>query len=198
MDNVFYVDGLGGFDPGRLLSQYAAAACLGLRGRWHTRIFENANHWADFKKWGASSVKPLWEVAHKNGITNEGIHYNLDTAFTNNDTAETAWYAGLIDAAGFTGVDPSDTMASHTGWTESTAYSEPNRQTLSFPAASSRSITAAVSFTMNATVTINGLFVVSNNTKGGTTGVLWSTALYSTAPSLVSGNVLTSNYTLSD
>lgn len=193
MNNVFYVDAFGGLaQPG--------GNRFPLFGRWlNTRIFENRDHWLDFKRWGAALVKPIWEVDYtKNGITDGGIHYNLDTAFTNNDTAETAWYAGLIDAAGYTGVDPSDTMASHTGWTESTAYSEANRQTLAFPAASSRSITAAVSFTMNATVTINGLFVVAENTKGGTTGVLWSTALYSTAPSLVSGNVLTSNYTLSD
>lgn len=194
MDNVFYVDGFGG------LFNQPSGNTLPLRGRWlNTRIFSNAEHFADFKKFGAALVKPLWELAYlKNGITDEGIHYVEDTCFTNNDTAETAWYAGLIDSAGFTGVDASDVMSSHTGWSESTAYSEGVRQTLSFAAAASRSITAEVSFTMNATVTINGLFVVTNSTKGGTTGVLWSTALYSTAPSLESGNVLTSNYTLSD
>lgn len=173
---------------------------FGLRGRWlNTRVFENREHFEDFQKWGPAIVTPIWSWDFlRNGITDEGIHYNLDTAFTNNDTAETSWYAGLIDNSGYTGVDPSDVMSSHTGWSESTAYTEGVRQTLSFAAASSRSITAAVSFTMNATVTIKGLFVVADDTKGGTTGVLWSTALYSTAPSLVSGNVLTSNYTLSD
>lgn len=171
-----------------------------LHGRWiGTRIFENREQYRDFKTWGAALVKPIWEAAiTPNGITDEGIHYNLDTAFTNNDTAETAWYAGLIDASGYTGVDPSDVMSSHSGWSESTDYSESVRQTLSFAAASSRSITAEVSFTINATKTINGLFVVTDSTKGGTTGVLWSTALYTTAPDLESGNVLTSNYTLSD
>lgn len=169
-------------------------------GRWiGTRIFENREHYNDFKKFGAKAPAPLWGVnVTDNGITDEGIHYNLDTAFTNNDTAETAWYAGLIDASGFTGVDPSDVMSSHSGWTESTDYSEGTREALSFAAASSRSITAEVSFTINATKTINGLFVVTDDTKGGTTGVLWSTALYTTAPDLESGNVLTSNYTLSD
>ena len=192
MDNVFYV---GWRDDGSLRSGNG----FGLRGRWvDTRVFHNAEHKADFLKY-PGQVKPLWEVPNTpNGITNEGIHYNLDTAFTNNDTAETAWYAGLIDASGYTGVDATDTMASHTGWSESTAYSESVRETLGFAAASSRSITAEVSFTMNATVTINGLFVVTINTKGTSTGVLWSTALYASAPDLESGNVLTSNYTLSD
>lgn len=195
MNNVYYVDGFDWYNQLKSIGQR-----FFLRGRWeNTRVFENADHHADFRKWGAAYVKPLWELAlQPNGITNEGIHYNLDTAFTNNDTAETTWYAGLINNSGYTGVDATDTMASHSGWTESTDYDESNRQTLSFAAASSRSITAEVSFTMNATVTINGLFVVTNNTKGGTTGVLWSTALYSSAPDLTSGNVLTSNYTLSD
>lgn len=194
MDNVFYVDAFSGAFNQPLGQK------LPFVGRWlNTMVFENRDHWADFKKWGAGVVKPIWEAIYTpNGITNEGIHYNLDTAFTNNDTAETLWYAGLINNSGYTGVDPTDVMSSHTGWTESTDYSESVRQTLSFAAAASRSITAAVSFTMNATVTIKGLFVVTNNTKGGTTGVLWSTALYATAPDLVSGNVLTSNYTLSD
>lgn len=193
MNNVFYVDGLsGGFD--------GAGNSFGLKGRWlNTRIFQNRDHWSDFKKWGAKHVRPLWEVGiTKNGITDEGIHYNLDTAFTNNDTAEATWYAGLIDNAGFTGVDPSDVMSSHTGWSECTTYDEATREVLSFAAASSRSITAEVSFTLNATKTIRGLFVVTNSTKGGTTGVLWSTALYSTAPDMEAGQVLTSNYTLSD
>lgn len=194
MNNVFFVDAFSGLFGG------GANQKFGLRGRWtNTRIFENRDHYNDFKRWGRKHVAPMWECAETpNGITNEGIHYNLDTAFTNNDTAETAWFAGLIDNAGYTGVDPSDTMASHTGWSESTDYDESVRQTLSFAAAATRSITAEVSFTMNATKTINGLFVVTNSTKGGTTGVLWSTALYATAPDLDSGRVLTSNYTLSD
>lgn len=193
MDNVFYVDA---FSEG--LRNLGNA--FPLFGRWlNTMVFENRDHWADFQRWGLAKVQPIWQAAYTpNGITDEGIHYNLDTAFTNNDTAETSWYAGLINNSGYTGVDPSDLMSSHTGWTESTDYTEGARQTLSFAAASSRQITAAVSFTMNATVTIKGLFVVTDSTKGGSSGVLWSTALYSSAPDLVSGNVLTSNYTLSD
>ena len=172
---------------------------FGIRGRWSgCAVYENREHYNDFKKYGAIVVPKFTIPDFNNGITDEGIHYNLDTAFTNNDTAETAWYAGLIDNAGYTGVDASDVMSSHSGWSESTAYSEGTREALSFAAAATRSITAEVSFTMNATVTIDGIFVVTDSTKGGTTGVLWSTALYSTGPDLESGNVLTSNYTLSD
>ena len=195
MSNVFYT----GFDG----IPSAGGNRFGLRGRWgNTCVWENAEHLADNKKWGGKHVPPKWSVdLTPNGITDEGIHYNLDTAFTNNDTAETAWYAGLIDNAGFVGVAAADTAAQiggSNGWSESSAYSEATREVLSFAAAASRSITAEVQFTMNATVTIDGLFVVTASAKAATTGVLWSTALYTTGPDLESGNVLTSNYTLSD
>jgi hypothetical protein len=159
-------------------------------GRWNVVIHESQAA----KDAGES---PIVIPEFMNGITDQGIHYLLEAGFRSG-TAITAWYAGLIDNAGFTGVDASDVMSSHTGWTENQNYDESVRQTLSFGAAASRAITAAVSFTMNATVTIEGIFVPSVNTKGATTGTLWSTALFTTAPALVSGNVLTANYTLSD
>ena len=142
-------------------------------------------------------VLPKWWGSNPNGITDEGIHYLLEAGFRGG-TPITAWYAGLIDNAGYTGVDPSDVMNSHTGWAEATQYDEAVRQTLSFGAAASRAITAAISFTMNATKTIEGIFVTSDSTKSGTTGTLWSSALFSSAPGLIAGNVLTANYTLSD
>ena len=191
MSNVFYVNPFEEF--------YRMATHRNfLRGRWeNTRVWDNQEHLNDFRKYG-SIVKPkLHILINPNGITNVGIHYNLDSAFRG-VTQLSAWYAGLIDNAGFAGVDPTDTMASHSGWSESTDYSESVRQTLSFGAAASRQITAEVSFTMNATKTIEGIFVNSDSTKGGTTGTLWSTAEYSTAPDLEPGNVLTTNYTLSD
>ena len=172
-----------------------------VRGRWESvRLWENKDDHKKYKEgyW----VVPKWQETFPNGITNEGIHYLLEVGFRSDDAMPVAqlapWYAGLIDNAGFTGVNATDVMNSHTGWSEATQYDETNRQTLAFPAASSRSITAEVSFTMNASKTIEGIFVTSDNTKGGTTGTLWSTAPFASAPSLVSGNVLTANYTLSD
>jgi hypothetical protein len=174
-----------------------------VHGIWqHIRIWESEAHYRLFKAGWA--VKPLLILPDQpNGITDEGMHYLLEVGFRSDAGMPVSqiapWYAGLIDNAGFTGDNPSDTMASHTGWTEiTTQYNEASRQTLAFPAASSRTITASVSFTMNASKTIQGIFVTSNNTKGGTTGTLWSTALFSTPPSLVTGNVLTANYSLTD
>lgn len=168
------------------------------RGVWNNlRVFHDAQHHKDWLKYGDIVSPKLWLPDFPNGITDEGIHYVEETSFRGG-TAITTWYALLIDNSGYTGVDPTDTMASHSGWSEATAYDESVRQTLSFGAAASRAITASVSFTMNATKTIQGIGVTSNSTKSGTTGTLFSTALFSSPPGLESGNVLTANYTLSD
>lgn len=167
-----------------------------VRGRWERiQIWRTVEDYQAFKR--GEFVVPLFFDKFPNGITDVGIHYLLEAGFRSGSAIGT-WYAGLIDNSGYTGVDASDTMASHSGWSEATQYDESVRQTLSFGAAATRKITASVSFTMNATKTIEGIFVNSDNTKSGTSGTLWSTALFSTAPSLISGNVLTATYTLSD
>jgi len=166
-------------------------------GKWtNARVFEN---WTHRRAWEAGKTRhsPIIIPDFLNGITDEGIHYLLEAGFRGG-TAITAWYALLIDNAGFTGVDATDVMSSHTGWAENVNYDESVRQTLSFGAAASRAITASVSFTMNASVTIQGIGVPSVSTKSTTTGTLWATALFSSAQALTSGNVLTANYTLSD
>jgi hypothetical protein len=54
-------------------------------------------------------------------------------------------------------------------------------------------------FSINATTVVGGAFLTSNNTKGGSTGTLYSAADFS-APgdrSVVSGDTLSVTYTLS-
>lgn len=91
-----------------------------------------------------------------------------------------AWYMGLISAASYTAVALGDTAASHAGWLESAAYSQANRPTMSFAAASAKSKSSSTPavFSINATVTIKGSFLISNNTKSGTTGILYSAGLF--------------------
>lgn len=167
-----------------------------LRGRWQLKVWDDLGVLLDARR-GNRRAQPRLLLDVPNGITNVGIHYVLDTSFRGT-TQTSTWYALLINASGYTGVAAGDTASSHTGWTELTAYSESVRQTLSFGAAASRSIAATVNFTMNATSTIQGVGVISNNTKGGTTGTLFSTALFPSPPTLVNGNVLTGNYSLTD
>lgn len=134
----------------------------------------------------------------KNTIVDAGMNYLLQTGF-NLGAALNPWYIGLIDSTGFTAIAGADTMASHAGWAESTAYSNATRPTWTSGAAASRAITnaAAVNFNINATVTVKGLFIVSNNVKGGTTGTLWSAALFGTASIFNNGDILAATYSLS-
>ena len=133
-----------------------------------------------------------------NGITNVGKNSLLGVYF-HADTQISTWYVGLVDNAGFSAFAAADTMSSHAGWTESTAYSEATRNEWTEDAAASQSITnsTALTFTMNGTATIKGIFVVSNSTKGGTTGTLWSTAAFASTVAVNSGDLLKVTYTVS-
>lgn len=110
-----------------------------------------------------------------------------------------AWYVGLIDNAGFSAIAAADTMASHAGWTESTAYDEAARQALTFAAAASgsKATDSPATVTISATATINGLFVVSDSTKGGSTGVLFAAKSFAAPRAVVDGDTLNLSYSAS-
>jgi hypothetical protein len=183
------------FDPAKLrIDNGFVFNRSGLHGRWSVEVHES-------REAIARGAKPLQVCEFLNGITDVGMNDLLDAWRDGVGTVTGGWFAGLIDNAGYTGVDPSDTsggIGTTNGWSEATQYDESVRQTLSFGAAASRTISDSVSFTMNATKTIQGIFVISVSTKGGTTGILFSTALFASPPALTSGNVLTANYSLSD
>lgn len=173
-------------------------------GKWHDiKVWANAED-AERYRAGDLTVQPLFCLPdQRNGITDEGIHYVLEVAFRDGDAPDpaqiAAWFAGLINDASFTGVAAGDTMASHAGWIEThTTYDEATRVADAFTAAAARAITSSFAFTMNDSVTVRGIFITSVNTKGGTTGTLFSTALFASPPTLVAGNVLTANYSLTD
>lgn len=147
------------------------------------------------------------EVTHKDGsvdrhtifntISTEGKNLLLNSFFRNN-APPTNWYFGLIDNAGFTAVANTDTMATHAGWTEFDDYTETNRQSWTPGAASNAQITngTAATFTINASGSIRGIIITSNNTKGGTTGTLWSAALFPAALAVVNTDTVKLTYTL--
>jgi hypothetical protein len=145
-----------------------------------------------------------WVAETPNLVVNVGLQYMAGSALTS--TAQiTTWYLGLYGAASSNNPAAGDTMALHGGWTEVTDYSEANRPTASFAAATNANpsvVTNTASkavFTINGTTTVGGAFLTSNNTKGGTTGTLFSAADFS-APgdrSVVSGDILNVTYTFS-
>ncbi|MDE1828220.1 MAG: hypothetical protein KGH65_03615 [Candidatus Micrarchaeota archaeon] len=85
-----------------------------------------------------------------------------------------------------------DTMASHTGWTEYTAYSNATRVAPVWGTASAASITAPASaFNINgAGGTVGGAFLTTNSTIGGTTGILIGEAVFSANRTVASGDTV--------
>ena len=145
----------------------------------------------------AGDLKGIYDVP--NGIVDVGLNHILDTQF-HNTSAVAAWYIGLVDNVGWTAFADADTLASHSGWSEMTDYTESNRVEWDEDAASSRSITntTTADFSVNATGNAKGIFVSSNNVKtSGNTGTLWSTAAFSSIVAVANGDTLKVTYTVS-
>jgi hypothetical protein len=145
-----------------------------------------------------------WTAESDNLVVNAGLKDMNDKYFLGSGYTAT-WFLGLYGAGAANNPAAGDTAASHAGWTESTAYSNATRPAASFAAAStadpsviSNSGSPAV-FNINATATIGGAFLISNSTKGGTTGILFSAADFQ-APGdreVTSGDTLTLTYSFS-
>ena len=145
-----------------------------------------------------------WEAANHNLVVNAGLQ-DMNAKYFTGSSYTAAWYLGVYGAAASNNPAASDTMASHAGWTEVTAYSEATRPVCTFgvpttadPSVATNSLSPAV-FSINGTATIGGAFLTSNNTKGGTTGTLFSAGDFASPGdrSVVSGDTLTLTYTFS-
>jgi hypothetical protein len=145
-----------------------------------------------------------WKAETPNLVVNVGLQYMAGSALTST-TQITTWYLGLYGAGSSNTPAAGDTMSSHIGWTEDTTYSNANRPTATLAAATNANpsvVTNSASpatFNINGTTTIGGAFLTSSNTKGGTTGTLFSAADFQ-APgdrSVVNGDTLNVTYTFS-
>jgi hypothetical protein len=141
----------------------------------------------------------LFEDQGPNLIVNEGLNHKQSVVFLD-DTKVGTWFLGLT--SGSPTIAAGDTMASHGGWTEITAYAEANRQTWVGVAGSVGVSTNAASpavFTVNANDTvIGGVFMTSNSTKGGTTGVLMSARAFASNRTLQANDTIEITYQQSD
>lgn len=151
-------------------------------------------------RWEYEIVRPdgsvrSWGTIH-NGIVNAALN-DLLAVYFQSGTQKPSWFAGLI-ASGNVTLNSDDTIGTHAGWTESTAYSEATRRQWSPETVSGQTLqnSASMQFTMNAVTTLAGLFIVSNSTKGGTTGLLWSTGLFDTEQTMSVGETLRLYYVL--
>ena len=136
-------------------------------------------------------------IEQHNDITNDGLDALLNIMF-HNATQISTWYLGLVDNGAFTAFADTDTMGSHAGWAESADYDEATRGEWTEGAASTQSITNAsvVTFTIDDTVTLKGIFVTSSNTKSGTAGTLWSTVSFASVLNVVDNDSVRITYTI--
>jgi hypothetical protein len=134
-----------------------------------------------------------------NAITNVGAGYLLDTMFNGQtQIAQASWSIGLVDNASFTAFALTDTMASHSGWVENIAYSSATRIAWGSGNSSARTVTnaTAVTFNITGTATLQGVFISSNNVQNGTTGILWTEALFSSPIPVTSGDQIKISYSV--
>lgn len=121
-----------------------------------------------------------WVEDFHNLVVTAGLNDSLDKHFKGS-TYTAAWYVGI------TGATPSfaagDTMGSHGGWTEVTAYDEATRPALTLGDVAAGSVDNSASkarFTVSTNGTaIGGAFITSNNTRGGGTGTLYGGGAFS-------------------
>ena len=145
-----------------------------------------------------------WSEEKHNLVVNVGLKDMNDKYFTGSGYTA-AWYLGLYGAAASNNPAAGDTMASHAGWTEVTAYTEATRPQAVFAAASTAdpsvitNAASVASFSINATTTVGGAFLTSSDTKGGSTGILFSAADFQSPGdrSVISGDVINLTYTFS-
>ena len=144
-----------------------------------------------------------WTEEFPNLVVNEGLQL-INTQFFKGITYTASWFMGLVTGPGAGNTYAAgNTMASHAGWTENTAYVQSARPTMAFGTATTAdpsviTTSAPVVFTMNASAIIAGAFVTTNNTKGGTTGTLFSVGNFTVGDRpIVSGDTLNVTYTFS-
>jgi hypothetical protein len=134
----------------------------------------------------------------KNGITTAGLNALGETNFRGG-TVYTSWFAGLIDQNYYTALSPADVMSSHAGWRELQGYQGSNRPAWS-PSPGVSGVfrnSAGVAYTFTgASQTIQGAFLASDNTLGGTAGLLFSTGLLDTPLQFQAGELFRLYYVL--
>lgn len=142
-----------------------------------------------------------WSDQFHNLVMNGGLA-NMNGAYFAGSAQTTTWYLGLVEGPGSgTTFAAGDTLASHSGWTESTAYTG-SRKAVTFGSATTANpsvITNSASpsaFAMNATATIAGAFLCSQSS--GTSGILFSAGDFTGGDkSVASGDTLNVTYTFS-
>lgn len=141
-----------------------------------------------------SLEKPLWVEQFHNLVTNEGLNLLLDQL----TSAAVSLFVLLTDGTPTFALG--DTMESHAGWEEVTAYSQSTRPACTLAAASGQqrtNVANRASYSINGAATVGGAAISTSNVKGGTAGVLYGGGAFSNGDrGLQSGDTLNVTATL--
>lgn len=145
-----------------------------------------------------------WEAKEHNLVVNAGLQ-DMNTRYFKGSGYTATWYIGLYGAGATNNPAAGDTAASHAGWTEVTPYSNATRPTATFGTATTADPSvidnsgSPAQFNINATSTVGGAFLISDSTKGGTAGVLFSASDFASPGdrNVASGDTLNVTYEFS-
>lgn len=136
-----------------------------------------------------------WTDGFKNIVTTVGLNQYLDATLKTGVTSPT-WFVGLKDA---TAVVAGDTMLTN-GFTELVPYSNATRPAFTPGTIAGGSVDNSASkavFNINANATIDGAFIVDDNTKSGTAGILLGGGEFGVSRPVISGDTLNVQATIS-
>ncbi len=105
----------------------------------------------------------------------EGIQYANNILWSLDESPPANYFIMLVKYSGFQAFASSDTAASHAGWEEETRYSQSARPAWSPGGSVDGRVTNAntvITLTPTETITVENIVVITNSTKGGTTGKL--------------------------
>ena len=145
-----------------------------------------------------------WEQKSHNLVVNVGLA-DMNTKYFKGSGYTAAWYVGIYGPASTNNPSSTDTMASHAGWTEVTAYSNATRPAATFGAATTAdpsviaNSASPAQFLINTSANVGGAFLTSGDGKGGSSGTLFSASDFAAPGDRVvqNGDVLSVTYTFS-
>lgn len=138
--------------------------------------------------------KLKWQDEFDNLVPTVGLNKYLDATLKTGYTTP-LWYVGLVTGPGSgTTYAAGDIMTAHAGWAEDVTYSQATRPAWTPGTIAAGSVDNSASkavFSINNTVTIAGCFMVNDNVKSATDGVLLGAGDFSAGDrSVISGDTL--------